>query len=1021
MPGVVNDHGVLDSFETNLRIQNNSFDDSQSDHSNMKGGSRNRYPNGYGSDQMSDVTDDGPRYLLEHLATFSVGSEFGLVSPKDGLRRLLQMEKTNGIWTQKMQMKLDKNWVLILDYEDGDVVEKFPMNLISDPTAYTSEDPRELYNNILIFIVREDPKNKNPNQSEMHIFQCSRVYAQDVVDEMKMFMSGKVRAKSADGIRHLPPPPHNPPPDPPINGNNSKVRDHVAMFSASASTSSLPQPPPPRGGSVLQQRIERAAGYARESNDETSSTTSDKYEREVTILNHCFDDIERFVVRLQHAAAAFKELERRQKSRKHKKKDMGDGMLSIRAKPPPEREFVDVLQKFKLSFNLLAKLKSHIHDPNAPELVHFLFTPLALIIDAARDSNHSANLAANVVSPLLTRDAIELLANCCTSKETDLWHSLGDSWIIPRDQWKGYESSYRPVFSNGWAPENPLEENSTLSHRIQRPESDMREQDYQRVFGHSERDSRFGSEYFGSERGDDDRNESPSVVPDHHPHMRPAFDRPYEHMPPEARRDFIDRGNAMSPESDFHDPRDRDMRSEFSSDSIEHSDLPLSPERQFDRQQMQWLEDLKSRRTKIVQVVYPRTANNEKELTVIRGEILEILDDSRKWWKARNMRGQVAHVPHTIVTPYPALDDDVFNNPVYGSSGRSNRENYYSTEHSPMKDQYLDEGTTRSQDTSRSPGSGGPRSAPADWVRRERQGAGGRGIPRIPEISPSTDDIPLPAPPPEYLGPGSPKFHPSPPHSPPNWLPPPPDFDDLSEYATPMKYQQTSPPKGTEDQRFEANSAPMLPKPHLISSPSSRKQNESPIPNHAALSTFSAKKQEERPTTLPRSQTVSTPIGRNQYDSPETSRGSTSKDGNKAKPKRYSDAQISEAALELFQEELRNSIAQKRGLKVWKKITCPEHNTTDCYYITSKSPQSEVLHWLELKGFTEEAMEILKPMNAEMLFNLKKPQLEKYLGEEGAKLHNFLLIQKNMSGYKTCTSQELKQILEERRHKADDV
>lgn len=25
------------------------------------------------------------------------------------------------------------------------------------------------------------------------------------------------------------------------------------------------------------------------------------------------------------------------------------------------------------------------------------------------------------------------------------------------------------------------------------------------------------------------------------------------------------------------------------------------------------------------------------------------MDDSRKWWKARNYRGQVAHVPHTIV------------------------------------------------------------------------------------------------------------------------------------------------------------------------------------------------------------------------------------------------------------------------------------------------------------------------------------------------------------------------------------
>ena len=71
--------------------------------------------------------------------------------------------------------------------------------------------------------------------------------------------------------------------------------------------------------------------------------------------------------------------EKRRRSRKSKKKDLGDGILSVRAKPPPEMDFVDVFQKFKLSFNLLAKLKVHIHDPNAPELVHFLFTPLALV------------------------------------------------------------------------------------------------------------------------------------------------------------------------------------------------------------------------------------------------------------------------------------------------------------------------------------------------------------------------------------------------------------------------------------------------------------------------------------------------------------------------------------------------------------------------------------------------------------------------------------------------------------------
>lgn len=89
-----------------------------------------------------------------------------------------------------------------------------------------------------------------------------------------------------------------------------------------------------------------------------------------------------------------------------------------------------------------AKLKAHIHDPNAPELVHFLFTPLSLIFEASRDPSHgSPDLAANVVSPLLTSEARELLMNCLTSKETDLWMSMGEAWHISKLVLRNYCSA----------------------------------------------------------------------------------------------------------------------------------------------------------------------------------------------------------------------------------------------------------------------------------------------------------------------------------------------------------------------------------------------------------------------------------------------------------------------------------------------------------------------------------------------------------------------------------------------------
>lgn len=114
-------------------------------------------------------------------------------------------------------------------------------------------------------------------------------------------------------------------------------------------------------------------------------------------------------------------------------------------------------------------------------------------------------------------------------------------------------------------------------------------------------------------------------------------------------------GHAGAP----HSPATRDFsaRSDISIDSIERNggltDITVaSPNDAVHHNASAWIESLAARGAKIVQVTYPRTANNDKELTVARGEYLEIMDDTRKWWKARNIRGQIAHVPHTIVTPF---------------------------------------------------------------------------------------------------------------------------------------------------------------------------------------------------------------------------------------------------------------------------------------------------------------------------------------------------------------------------------
>ncbi|KYM91856.1 Epidermal growth factor receptor kinase substrate 8 [Atta colombica] len=900
--------------------------------------------------------------MMEHLATFTVTKETGIVYPADGMRRLLQLEKSNGIWSQKMQLRLERNWVLIMDNETGAIMERFPASLIQEPTAFTSRDPMEMYNNILVFTVADDSGSNQ--RAEMHIFQCQSVSAQDLVEDLKMLQMGKlVTGGSPRGPRgHIPPPPALPPPEPPLNGVN--VREQVSAFNAANADG--------------QNDMSRE-----ENNDEVSSTSSEKYERDVTILNHCFDDIEKFIARLQHAAAASRELERRRRNRKSKKRNLGDGMLTMRAKPPPEMEFIDIFQKFKLSFNLLAKLKAHIHDPNAPELVHFLFTPLALIVDASHDTNYDPNLPSKVVSPLLTREAVNLLINCVTSKETELWHSLGDTWLIPRDQWKVHVPPYHPIFMDGWSPEYPIPE-----------------------------------------------------------------DRDHDHLA---------------------------AHSDISVDSIERAPRTAVG---IERAQEAWLDELVARHVKIVQVTYPRTANNDKELTVVRGEYLEILDDSRKWWKARNSRGQIAHVPHTIVTAHNptthSTDNDVFNNPLYTS--RYPRQGHgYNYEDSEIERTSTSPGPEATHRTHAI-----PPPAPADWVRKERlgkketrhifrenlrcvkiknindymlsyffrdrfmyyfniydvcvHGPGMRSVSisiycnflcahhlllikhctyaRLSSLSPSF--LLFPANRNNYISAYNGTINNS----------------NRSSTSSIESISQSNRKFNTQQSIVEVHSPPhdiildIIPAPILSTSKSAptlsilksapvlSSVKSTPVSSTLALNS-SMMPPMPPPLPLP---PPSTSIGSISLLQPQKSLPSTFMFNKVGIFKNNFSNGLSN------QEEVQKELKFVLGIFREKKANSSINNNTQEIWLNQHSTPQQVQTWLEAKGFSQKICKQLENTNGTELFNLSRRRLEQLCGlSEGSRLNGQLTLAKNECEYKTARSSELKQILEKARRRAEKL
>nr|XP_023671032.1 epidermal growth factor receptor kinase substrate 8-like isoform X1 [Paramormyrops kingsleyae]XP_023671033.1 epidermal growth factor receptor kinase substrate 8-like isoform X1 [Paramormyrops kingsleyae] len=513
------------------------------------------------------------QYRVEHLTTFSMDLKEAMFTVDDGLRRLKLLDAKGKVWTQDILLQVDERSVCLIDADTKNEVENFPLSCIMRCQAVMDACN---YDSILALICKE-PGQAKP---DLYLFQCNDIKANLIYADIESAICDlKAKTKkrpetlrmilNSDGI--IPPPPSEPAPTAPPTVD---IMCRVAAWF------------PPAANDLVE--YERHPHFMEP--DESPEAMAARIDRDVQILNHLLGDIEYFVTKLQRAAEAFGELSKRKKAKKSKKRGPGEGVLTLRAKPPSQEEFIDCFQKFKYAFNLLAKLRLYINNPSALDLVHFLFTPLNMVVQATGD----VELAKSVLSPLLTMEAIDFLHTSGTAPERRLWVSLGDGWTKSRLEWPKdhYFPPYVPRFRDGWEPPSlpVVMLGRAQEQEMMEPLPDFEIQQLVDV------DRRVSLEHAG--------------VP-HLPHA-----------------DGYALGNAAHRHTHSLDQA-MAMAGRYVAGNYE-SQVRTQP-RNFAKSMFDFV------------------ARNNTELTVVKDEIVEVLNDRKQWWKVQNSAGMCGYVPNNIL------------------------------------------------------------------------------------------------------------------------------------------------------------------------------------------------------------------------------------------------------------------------------------------------------------------------------------------------------------------------------------
>eukprot|EP00092_Neocalanus_flemingeri_P030687 GFUD01033319.1.p1 GENE.GFUD01033319.1~~GFUD01033319.1.p1 ORF type:complete len:752 (-),score=216.18 GFUD01033319.1:74-2329(-) len=491
---------------------------------------------------------------VDYLGRWEV--EEGMETAMDVMRDLIRRGVSQDYFIPNAELEIREEEIALMDNTDGvkQEVWAYFTNSICDPVAFVNRNEGKSlssFSRVVVFtILGVGHFDRNP---VMFAVQCHQCQPAHLVEKMLQFSDQmRSRAPSATSFPSMY--------SPTAFATVGKISAASSLRgSVSSQRDNYRKPIPfqsPKLPEVATKKPE-SLGFDRPSF--VYDHSEDQIQKDTILLNYCIDDIETLCRDLRE-------------SRSGVGKDGPSKMLE----DYKATDFISVFQKFKLAFNILGRLHPEIRDPNAAELVHHLFPPLAFLMDACLDL-FDEDVQREVATPFLTPAAIMLLKNCLASREVTIWDACGDYWKLPKSEFDGSTVPYKPLFLDGWSPGYIVFEELEEQKQINRKPSQ--------------------------------RAPKPQVVSD-------------------TESDYGSDGSVYNVGKQTYKPDKNTVRGGSQED---------------------WRDLLMKSGVEIALVTYTREGANRRELSVVKGDYLEILNTDKKWWKVKSRVQEVGFVPYTIL------------------------------------------------------------------------------------------------------------------------------------------------------------------------------------------------------------------------------------------------------------------------------------------------------------------------------------------------------------------------------------